>query len=128
MIPNNIADQIKLYISYNDFMTDKRLPTDEELDAYIIKNYADECKIEVVENDFITYGVFDDHIFIKDFVAFGNGIGLLNKVIQKSKQLCIPIRAMVHFSNHKVLEICLKRYKFEIIGATSNQFIIQRSI
>jgi hypothetical protein len=126
MISSNIADQIKLYISVNDFLTDKRLPTDTELDEYIIKNYTDECKIEVVRDDFITYKVFDDHIFIKDFVSFGNGIGLLNNVLKQSKELSIPIRAMVHFSNTQVLNICFKRYKFEIIGATDNQFILER--
>lgn len=107
-------------------MTDKRLPTDDALDKYIQKNYSDECAIEIAKEDFITYKINDDHIYIKDFVSFGNGIGLLNKVISKSKELNLPIRASIHFNNHVVLNLAMRRYKFEIIGATSNQYILER--
>ena len=128
MISNKLAEKIKLYISALDFMTDKRLPTDAELDKYIQENYKDNCSIDIIKDDFITYRINDDHIFIKDFISFGNGMQLLNNIIKKSKELNLPIRASVHFSNQQVINICMNRYKFEIIGATENQFIIERKV
>ena len=128
MINNNIAEKIKLYVSINDFLTDKRLITDTELDEYIINNYSDDCSIQVIKNDFITYKINEDHVFIKDFISFGNGIKLWENVLNKATKLKLPVRAMVHFSNHQLLNICMNRYKFEIIGATENQFIIERKV
>ena len=115
MIHNKLKEQIKLYIKVNDYLTDKRMPTDEETERIIMENYNNECAIEVIDNDFITYDINDDCVFIKDIVAFGHGLSLINLVINKAKELCLPILAYVHFSNFEIINVLLKRFKFKIV-------------
>ena len=52
MIPN-IKEKIKLYMNVQEFISDKRVPTDAEWDKYFIDNYDNECALEVVNESFI---------------------------------------------------------------------------
>lgn len=129
VIHNNIKEQIKLYISINDFLCDKRLPTDEDLDKYIINTYTDNINIEFYKDDFITWGVFFNAIVIKDFIAsHNNGLQLFLKVFNKAKELNLPIIGYVHFSNKRLLHVAIKRFGFKIVNKVGLQYQIVKEI
>lgn len=121
-------EAIKLMIRVNDFLANKRMPTDQELDKYIIDNYNGKVAIECIGEDFITYGVFSGHIFIKDMVCHGNGWTLLNNLIQKSEAEIKPLRCMVHAWNEQQMQIMEKRFDFKRIGLVGNQYYMEREI
>lgn len=128
---HNIKEQIKLYMSAHEFLCDKRIPTDAQWDKYFIENYSNNVSIEFYddnEKEFITYGIYPDHILIKDFIAFGNGLSLFKKVLLMGKDSHLPIKAFVHFSNNQVLNILLKRYNFKIIDTIGCQYLVERGV
>ena len=126
MISNDLKEKIKVYMNPHEFLCDKRMPTDEAWDKDFIENYSGQLAIEIIGDSFITYGEFDDHIFIKDMVCFGKGWTLLNKVFKKAKDKNLSIRAMVHFSNGQIIDILTDRFGFEIINTVGNQYLLEK--
>lgn len=92
--------------------------------AEYFKTYSDGSDYIMDEQGFLFYEEKPDHIFIKDFIAFGQGYGLINKIINKKK----TIYATVHMTNFPTINLALKRFKFEIEGIQSGQYIIKREV
>ena len=86
-------------MNVNEFLVDRRYPTDKDWDEYFIKNYNGNYCIEVIGDSFLTYEIRCDHIFIKDFVSDGDGIKLFSEVLRAQRREKLPIRCHVHFSN-----------------------------
>jgi len=126
MIDNELKEKIKIFMNAQEFLCDKYVPTDKEWEKYFIDNYTDECAIEVIDESFITYGVFDDHIFIKDMVCFGKGWTLLNRILKKASDKELSVRAMVHFSNEQIVDILQERFGFEIISELGSQYLLEK--
>ena len=129
MISAKIKDKIKMYMSVQDFLCDKRLPTDAAWDKYFIDNYKDNIQIEVYKEDFITYEIMWNCIFIKDFVCEkGSGISLFNHVIRMAKIENKPICAFIHKTNVKLLQIVQKRYNFKVGSMVGNQYLVIKEV
>ena len=124
-----VKEKIRLYMNVHELICDKRLPTDADWDAFFIKNYNDATSIHFYKEDFITYEIMFNCIYIKDMVSENNtGIYLINHVIEKSKELKLPIMAMVHKSNLQVLNVVARRYGFKIGNQIGSQFVIYREV
>jgi hypothetical protein len=125
MLSSIVKDKIKMYMSVQDFLCDKRMPTDANWDKYFIENYNNNVQIEVYNEDFITYEVMWNCIFIKDFVSEkGSGIMLFNHVLRMAKIENKPICAFIHKTNVKLLQIVQKRYGFKIGSTVGNQYLV----
>lgn len=125
-IKEAFKEKIKLFMNVQEYFSDKRLPTDASWDNYFIENYSSNVIIESDEEEFITYSIQEGFILIKDFIAHGNGLKLISKIIKKGNQLKLPILAYVHFTNNQVLNIAIKRYKFRILNVVGKQYLIGR--
>lgn len=126
MINNSLKEKIKVFMNVQELLSNKRVMTDSEWDRYFIENYNNKCELEIIGDSFITYEIYPEHIFIKDMVCFGEGFKLLNKVLTLSKEINLPIRAMIHITNEQVLNVIQKRFNFKIISLIGNQYLVER--
>jgi hypothetical protein len=129
MINTKLKEKIKAYMNVQEFICDKRLPTDKDWERYFINNYTDTTSFHFFEDDFISYDVTPTYIFIKDFVSIKNkGIKLINFIIKMSERMNLPIMAHVHTSNLQVLRIAVNRYGFQLGKIFDNQYLIYREV
>jgi hypothetical protein len=59
---SKLKEQIKVLMNVNEFMIDRRYPTDKEWDKYFIENYNGNFAIEMIGDSFISYEIRCDHI------------------------------------------------------------------
>lgn len=113
-------EKIKLFGNVYDFLLTRKCATDEQWDAYFQK-YSDGVDYVVDNEAFITYQENEDHIFIKDFFALGEGLSLVTNLLKKKK----PLRALVHMANIEMLNAS-RKFKFNILSIVGNQYLIER--
>lgn len=115
-------------VSMWDWMSgDRRLPTDAELDKYFIDNYCGDKLINTVFGErggVMTFEIKEDCIFIKDFMAFGDGISMFSKV--KEIACGLPIRCEVADTNIRLLNVALRIYKFKIVAYGNHHYTLER--
>ena len=126
MVDNDTKEKIKLYVNVLQFCQDRYVATDSEWDKYFIENYNNECAIEFDEEDFVTYDVNKDHVYIKDIFGMGSGVKLFKKVMKLADEARLPIRVHVHFINYRALNVIMRRFKFKIIDMTGQQYLLER--
>lgn len=121
MLSKEQKENIMKFVDKHNSLLYNKTASKNEWDEYF-KTYSDGSDYLMDEQGFMFYEEKSDHIFIKDFIAFGEGYGLINKIINKKK----PIYATVHMTNFPTLNLALRRFKFEIEGIQSGQYIIKR--
>jgi hypothetical protein len=127
MITSTVKDKIKMYMNVQEFLCDKRVPTDADWDKYFIESYSNNVAIEIYKEDFITYEVMHNCIFIKDIVCEkASGIHLMNKVIKVAQDAKKPIMAFIHYTNTRLLDIVQRRYGFVLGQLVGKQYIVIR--
>lgn len=109
-------------MNLHEWLTTKRIPSDEEWDSYF-KSYGDGVQYLIDGESFLIYQETDKDIFIRDFIAFGSGLSMFNQLKKKGK----TIKAMVHFSNIDLLNIVF-RLGFKIVLFNGVQYSIERKV
>jgi len=122
----NYKPQIKLAMNMHEMIANKRLPTDQEWDNYFIKTYNNNTLFIWSGDEFLSYQVFHDCVFIHDFVSHRSGISLVRQAFQIAKDMGLPTRCLIHVSNIKVLNVLMHRYGFKIKELTGIQYLMER--
>jgi len=121
MLSEEMKNNIMKFVDNHNVMLYNKTASKNEWDEYF-KTYSDGCDYVMDDQGFLFFQEKPDHIFIKDFIAFGEGYGLINKIINKNK----TIYATVHMTNFPTLNLALRRFKFEIEGIQNGQYIIRK--
>lgn len=121
MLSKEQKENIMKFVDKHNSLLYNKTASKNEWDEYF-KTYSDGSDYIMDEQGFMFYEEKSDHIFIKDFIAFGQGYGLINKIINKNKL----IYATVHMTNFPTLNLALRRFKFEIDGIQNGQYIIRK--
>lgn len=121
MLSKEQKEQIRKFVDNHNIMIYNRTASKNEWDEYF-KTYSDGIDYIMDNQGFLFYEEKPDHIFIKDFIAFGEGYGLINQIVKKNK----TIYATVHMTNFPTINLALRRFKFEIEGIQNGQYIIKR--
>lgn len=121
MLTNEQKEQIMRFANTHDQKTLGVTATKEAWDKYF-KTYTDGADYLMDGEGFVFFEEKPDHIFIKDFISFGEGLGLMNKLKSKNK----PLFGLVHLDNIEVLNVALRRFKFKIEKMVGNQYLIRR--
>lgn len=133
MLKNNdrideVKQAVSNCVSMWDWMSgDRRLPTTAELDKYFIDNYGGDKIITTVFGErggVITFEIREDHLFIKDFMAYGDGFDMFNCV--KEVACGMPIRCAVADTNIRLLNTCLRVLKFKIVSLDKHYYTLER--
>lgn len=115
-------------VSMWDWMSgDRRLPTAAELDRYFIDNYSGDKVVTTVFGErggVITFEIRTDHLFIKDFIAYGDGLEMFNSI--KLIACGMPVRCKVAVANIRLLNACLRVLKFKIILFEKHYYTLER--
>jgi len=122
MMDENIMGKIKLFMNVQAFLGDRRLPTDEYWDNYFIQNYNNDTGFIFEGEDFLAYDEDETSVYIKDFICNGTGLRLFNELAAKKKS----IRAMVHTTNTRLLNVMMGKLRFKIIELVGNQYLCER--
>ena len=121
MLTNEQKEQIMRFANTHDQKTLGVTATKEAWDKYF-KTYTDGADYLMDGEGFVFFEEKPDHIFIKDFISFGEGLGLMNKLKSKNK----PLFGLVHLDNIEVLNVALRRFKFKIEKIVKHQYLIRR--
>lgn len=118
--------KIKLAMNMYEMISNKRMPTDKEWDKYFIDNYNDNTLFIWSGDDFLSYEVFSDHVFIYDFVGRKNGISLIKEAFRMADDLKLPVRCTIHVANIHMLNVAMHRYGFKIKELAGIQFLMEK--
>lgn len=123
MLSKEQKEQIMSFADKHNSLLFGKTASKNEWEDYF-KTYSDGADYIMDQKGFVFYEEKPDHIFIKDFISFGEGLGLMNQLISKKK----PLYGAVYLTNIDVINTALRRFKFEITGIQNGQYIIKREV
>lgn len=119
-------DKILTYMNVQEFLCNKELPSQADWDNYFAQHENTSKRQD--DKGFLNYEEDDNYIFITDFISHGSGIKLFRQILGLSENTNKPILCNIHRTNTQLLNIAIKRYKFNLCGLYGNQYLLMKEV
>lgn len=121
MLSNDMKNKIKTFMSVQQYLSTGQIADEKAWDK-LFESYGDGVKYIMDGEGFLVYDENEKEIFIRDFIAFGNGDSMIRQLKKKNKDIC----GMIHISNIQLLNV-MHKFAFKIENLIGKQYLVRSS-
>ena len=119
MLSNDMKEKIKTFMGVQQYLSTGKI-ADESAWDNLFNSYGDGVEYIMDGESFMIFQENEKEIFIRDFIAFGNGDSLIRQLKKKGKD----IAGLVHISNFQLLNI-MHKFGFKIESLVGTQYLVR---